>query len=85
MVKKNVTMNINVTVPMSYTKAFQITKEVDIDEEWQKEEKWSDEEYVEENFEQEFFKDAEQQMEKELDKIDMGDLDYEDYESEFDY
>ena len=30
-------------------------------------------------------KEAEQQMEKKLDDIDMGDLDYEDYESEFDY
>ena len=68
---------------MSFTKTFVITKEVEIDEKWMKQEDWSEEEYCEYNYEEEFFKLAEKLMDQELDKITTHDLEYEDYESEF--
>jgi len=85
MVKKKITISVCVTIPMSYTKSFDITKEVDFDEEWMKKEKWSEEEYVEENFGDEFCKEAEKLMDKELDNVSLGEVDFEDYESELDY
>ena len=87
MVKKLFTITVEVTVPISYTKSFEITKEVDFDDERMKEEELSEEEYIEENYEDFFFEEAERLMDKdkELDKIDVCDLDFGDYSCDFDY
>ena len=82
---KKVKMTVEIVVPMSFIKSFEIEKEVIIDEDWKREEGWSDEEYIEAQHEEIFFDAAKELMNKELDNLSLSDVDFEEYQYDFDY